>query len=342
MIKSEAHRHRINMSGGFDVNGSPFNREKMEKYKPYLDGSAFSPANGYHGPGEGTGEALFPVGMYGSNVLGSTREEVWKQSDLWVDWFKKNAPGITFFWYIIDEPTPPVFELVKEKAGWIKSNPGTGKTLPVFTTSHYREELAGSIDIWAAYDGVDLEILPSLRAKGGDYWFYNGNRPRIGSVILEGDGIDYRVNPWILYKYGINQWFIWETTHWQHNSQGPKGRLHQNIFSNPLTFINNSMEFGNGDGILFYPGRMPFYPDEDRGLNRLLPSIRLKNLRRGQQDAVLMKMAGQKAGKEAVMNLINRIVPKAMSEVEMTDKVQWSENSSDYDKVRDELLLLLK
>lgn len=342
MIKSEAHRHRINMSGGFDVNNSPFNREKMESYKPYLDGSAFTPANGYRGPGEGTGEALFPVGMYASNVLGSNKEEAWIQSDLWVDWFKKNAPGITFFWYIIDEPTPPVFDLVKEKAGWIKSNPGIGKTLPVFTTSHFREELAGSIDIWAAYDGADLKILPSLRAKGGDYWFYNGNRPRIGSVILEGDGIDYRVNPWILYKYGINQWFIWETTHWQHNSQGPKGRLHQNIFSNPLTFINNSLEFGNGDGILFYPGKMPFYPDEDRGLNRLMPSIRLKNLRRGQQDAVLMKMAEQKAGREAVMNLINRIVPKAMSEVEMTDKVQWSENSRDYDKVRDELLQLLK
>lgn len=342
MIKSEAHRHRINMSGGFDVNRSPFNNDEMQRYKAYLDGSAFTPANGYNGPGEGTGEALFPIGMYGSDVLGDNREEVWKQSDLWVDWFKKNAPEITYFWYIIDEPTLPVFDLVKEKASWVKDNPGEGKSLPVFTTSHYVEELSGSIDIWAAYDGVDLKTLPALRAKGGDYWFYNGNRPRIGSVILEGDGIDYRVNPWILYKYGIKQWFIWETTHWQHNSQGPKGRLHQNIFINPLTFINNSMDFGNGDGILFYPGRMPFYPDEDRGLNQLLPSIRLKNLRRGQQDAVIMKMAEQSAGRETVMKMINRIVPKAMSEVKMTDMVQWSECSADYDQVREELFQLLK
>ena len=342
MIKFEAHRHRVNMSGGFDVNRSPFNNDNMDRYKAYLDGSAFIPANGYNGPGEGTGEALFPIGMYGSNVLGDNREEAWKQSDLWVEWFNNNAPEITYFWYIIDEPTQPVFDLVKEKASWVKSNPGVGKSLPVFTTSHYVEELSGSIDIWAAYDGVELKILPTLRAKGGDYWFYNGNRPRIGSVILEGAGIDYRVNPWILYKYGINQWFIWETTHWQHNSQGPKGRLHQNVFVNPLTFINNTMDFGNGDGILFYPGRMPFYPDEDRGLNQLMPSIRLKNLRRGQQDAVLMKMAEQIAGRETVLKMISRIVPKAMSEVKMTDKVQWSENSTDYDQVRDELLQLLK
>lgn len=37
----------------------------------------------------------------------------------------------------------------------------------------------------------------------------------------------------------------------------PKKHLHQNIFNNPLTFINDQMEFGNGDGILFYPGRVP-------------------------------------------------------------------------------------
>jgi len=73
-----------------------------------------------------------------------------------------------------------------------------------------------------------------------------------------------------------------------------------------------------------------------------MPSIRLKNLRRGQQDAVIMKMAEQSAGRETVMKMINRIVPKAVSEVKMTDKVQWSESSTDYDQVREELLRLLK
>lgn len=341
MIKFEAHRHRINMSGGFGVNSSPFNLENMDNYKAYLNGSAFTPANGYHGPGEGTGEKLFPIGMYGGNVLGNIKEEVRKQSDLWVGWFNKNAPGITCFWYIIDEPCQSVFPWIKERAGWVKSNPGIGKSLPVFTTSHYQENLSCSIDIWAAFDGVDMNKVPSLRNKGGDYWFYNGNRPRTGSVILEGAAVDFRVNSWILYKYGINEWFIWEGTHWQHNSSGPKGTLHQNVFVNPLTFINNDMDFGNGDGILFYPGRMPFYPEQDRGLNQLIPSIRLKNIRRGQQDAAIMWMVEQRIGKDKVMKIISKIVPKAMSEVEMTDKVQWSENGSDYDKVRDELLKLL-
>lgn len=339
MIKFEAHRHRINMEGGFEANSKPFNPDMMTKYKAYLDGSAFTPSNGYHGPGEGKGESLFPIGMYGSNVLGNNQAEVQKEADLWVDWFSKNAPEIKYFWYIIDEPEDPkVFPWIKERTEWIKSNPGIGKSLPIFTTSHYQEELSGSIDIWAAFDGVDLSKLQTVREKGGDYWFYNGNRPRIGSLILEGTAVDMRINSWILYKYGINEWFIWETTHWQHNFQGPKGHLHQNVFENPLTFINESMEFGNGDGVLFYPGKMPFYPEQNRGLNQLLPSIRLKNIRRGQQDGNIMWMAEQKIGREKVIGIISKVLPKAMSEVEMTDKVSWSEHGSDFDQVRDELL----
>jgi len=341
MLKFEAHRHRINMEGGFEVNHSQFDTEKMDEYKKYLEGTAFTPAYGYHGPGEGKGEKLFPIGMYGSNALGNTRPEVQKQADLWVDWFSKNAPGITYFWYITDEPTPREYPWIKEKAGWVKSNPGPGKSLPVFTTTHYQEALAGSIDIWAAFDGVDIEQMKMLQSKGGDYWFYNGNRPRYGTLILEGAAVDARVNSWILYKYNINEWFIWESTHWQHNHQGPKANLHQNVYANPLTFINNQMDFCNGDGVLFYPGRMPFYPEQDRGLNQLLPSIRLKNIRRGQQDALIMWMVEQRIGKDKVNIMISKVLPKAMSEIDMKDAVPWSENGSDYDNLREELLKLL-
>ena len=337
MLKFEGHRHRIDIPGGDKVN-APFNRATMEKYKPYLDGSAFTPANGYHGSGEGVGEHIFPVGMYGSPIMGNTKNEVQNQSNLWVDWFNKNAPAVSYFWYMTDEPPKAKYPWVLERGSWIKENPGVGKALPLFTTTHYQPDLAGVIDVWAGYDGVNLSDLPIVRAKGGDHWFYNGNRPRYGSVILEGAAVDLRVNSWILYKYDIKTHFIWHGTLWQHNMQGPKRHQHQNIFTNPLTFINDGMNFGNGDGILFYPGNMPYYPSENRGINELIPSIRLKNIRRGQQDANIMWMVEKKSGKEKVVNIINKVVPKALSEVSMKDSVLWSEHGDDYDKIRDELL----
>jgi hypothetical protein len=342
MLKFEAQRHRITLVGGFRPHTAAFAAEIMDDYKPYLDGSAFTPANGYHGNGEGIGEKLFPVGMYGARVLGQTKSDVLKASDQWVNWFSKNAPDVKYFWYITDEPDSSRYPWVKERAAWIHTNPGPGKSLPVFTTTTYRQELSGDIDIWSGYNGVDLKELPDIRKRGGDHWFYNGNRPRYGSVILEGTAVDLRVNSWILYKYGIGNHFIWHSTAWKHNGQGPKRGLHQNVFNNPLTFINSSMEFGNGDGVLFYPGRMPYYPNEDRGLNRVLPSIRLKNIRRGQQDAALLGMVEQKVGREKLLALINRVVPKALSEVSMKDPVPWSERGDDYDKLRYELMSLLK
>lgn len=341
LIKFEAHRHRIDVAGGSKVHTAPFDAKAMEAYKPYLTGAAYTPSHGYHGPGEGVGEKVFPIGMYGGSVMGDTKASYQKQADLWVNWFNEHAPGVTYFHYVVDEPGEEMHGFVKEKAAWIKSSAGPGKSLPLFTTTHYQPELDEAIDIWAAYNGVDLELLPKIRAKGDDHWFYNGNRPRYGSVILEGTAVDLRVNSWILYKYGIKTHFIWHGTHWQHNGNGfTKRGLHQNVFSTPLTYSGGG-SYGNGDGVLFYPGHMPFYPEEDRGVNRLIPSIRLKNIRRGQQDAAIMALAEKKVGRKKVIETINEIVPRALSEVSMKDPVPWSQRGNDYDRVREELLKFL-
>lgn len=341
-IKFIGHRHRVDMAGGFRVNRVPFEEEQMNNYRQYLDGSGFSPKNGYRGPGIGMGEKIFPIGMYGSPVLGNTKESVQKQADLWVDWFNENASDVAYFWYITDEPKRGKYPWIKERAEWIHTNPGIGRELPVFTTSGYNKGLSDAIDIFAANNGVNLEMLPMVREKGGDYWFYNGNRPRYGSVILEAAAVDLRINSWIMFKYNVDTWFVWQSTLWNHNGQGPKAQLHQRIFTNPLTFINSSMEFGNGDGILYYPGHQPFYPEQDRGMDAIFPSIRLNNIRRGQQDAIIMDMAAKKVGTKKIINLINEVIPKAFSEVSMKDQVPWSQRGDDYDKIRSKLLQLLQ
>lgn len=342
LIKFEAHRHRIELVGGFRAHQSAFDEEILNAYKPYLDGTAFTPANGYHGPGQGAGEKLFPVGMYGNEVLGNTKAQIQEEADKWVTWFEKNAPGVTYFKYMIDEPGPAQYDYINRQAEWINSNPGPGKRLKIQITSGYAGPLEDAVDIWDAYDGVELERLDALRKEGKDYWFYNGNRPRYGSVILEGTAVDLRVNGWIKYLFGINTWFVWQSTHWRHNSQGPKGRLQQRVFNEPMTFINEHLEWGNGDGVLFYPGRMPYQPEESRGINRIMPSIRLKNIRRGQQDYELLRLAEQKAGADRIKTMARKIVVKAMDEIDMNDKVYWPQHGDAYDAMRDQLLDIIR
>ncbi|HLA40312.1 MAG TPA: hypothetical protein VJ417_09955, partial [Candidatus Glassbacteria bacterium] len=130
--------------------------------------------------------------------------------------------------------------------------------------------------------------------------------------------------------------------HWTHNHQGPKGSLQQRVFTDPITFINWGDEFGLGAGLAFYPGRMPYYPEEDRGLNRILGSIRLKNIRRGQQDYEIMWLAEQKVGRQKVLEIVKNVVPKALAEADPQGPVPWRERGDDYDRARMELIELLK
>ena len=341
LIKNEGHRHRVDLVGGFEAHQSVYDEDVLEDYKPFLDGSAYTPVNGYHGPGQSVGENLFPVGMYGGRNLGNTKEKMREESDKWVLWFEKNAPDVTYFKYMIDEPGPAQYDYINEQAEWIKTNPGPGKRLKLQVTTGYVEDLKDAIDIWDAYNGVKLDMLEDLKKEGKDYWFYNGNRPRYGTGILEGTAVDLRVNGWIKYLFDINTWFVWHSTHWTHNSQGPKGRLQQRVFNEPLTFINWNLEWCNGDGVLFYPGRMPHQPEEDRGINRFLPSIRLKNIRRGQQDYELLWLVEQKVGAEKPKSMARELVVKAMDEIDMNDKVYWPQNGDAYDAMRDKLLDIL-
>ncbi len=87
---------------------------------------------------------------------------------------------------------------------------------------------------------------------------------------------------------------------------------------------------------------MPFFPEQDRGLNTVFASIRLKNIRRGQQDAALMMLVEKKVGRDKVLSVINKVVPKAMSEVSSDEPVAWSEHGDDYDRAKEELIKLLQ
>jgi hypothetical protein len=63
----------------------------------------------------------FPCSMYGSPVLGSTRDTIQKEADKWVKWFEENAPGVKYFWYITVSPGNK-YPWIKEKIWRIKSN----------------------------------------------------------------------------------------------------------------------------------------------------------------------------------------------------------------------------
>jgi len=69
MIKFEGHRHRVEITGGMPVNTSAFDQEEMAEFKPYLDGTAYTPVNGYHGPGKSL--LVFTTTHFQENLFGA-------------------------------------------------------------------------------------------------------------------------------------------------------------------------------------------------------------------------------------------------------------------------------
>jgi hypothetical protein len=180
------------------------------------------------------------------------------------------------------------------------------------------------------YDGaIDLFFSPSdiprvsdvQRRQGIAFWTYNGRPPSAGSMILDTSGVALRSWGWIAYRYGIDLWYAWEGLYFsdRYNRGGPT-----DVFHNATTFDERRRggeDFGNGDGVLAYPGP--------------LPSLRLKALRRGLQDRLLLlalEACGHRADAE---RMARRIVPRALGEADA--RASWPSDEPPWEAARQEL-----
>ena len=134
--------------------------------------------------------------------------------------------------------------------------PETGWTVPA--------EFAGLADMFAPPAHlVALSQAAGLARTGrplAGLWLRTGRPPYIGSCGVLAAPADVRALPWLAQKYRCAGIFLPEVLHWQADPRRSAGESQDR---------------------LFYPGT-PF------GLDVVLPSVRLKRLRRGLQDAAYL------------------------------------------------------
>jgi hypothetical protein len=339
-----AHRHR------FDLVTSVAGLDDMTNhYKRYYTGEIYSPEKGYSGPGENIGNTTFSIGYggdlpveYGKSIESMTRASWWAGSDAWENWFVQNAPGVERHKYLFpDEPDfkgpegakgTGSMDTIRMQARWSHSNPGPGKNIPTLVTNTIKPGLKGYVDFWSISSEeftkyITPDEIRSERSQGHKFGIYNGFRPGIGAVVSDADAIEFRVMPWVVWKYGLDQYFYWSTTFWR--------RL--NVFVNPLTYEDRI----NGDGTFLYPGEDHVFPDESRGLAGPLSSIRAKNWRRGEQDYEYLWLA-RKAGLGMEMDaIVNECIPTGLWEAKSQNEVSWSSRGFKFDQYRKKLAELL-
>ncbi len=127
-------------------------------------------------------------------------------------------------------------------------------------------------------------------AAGKRAWIYNGHLPQTGTLLLDADPRGLIANGWIAAAAAIERWFYWETTFWDDSNAGGHGPI--DPFTTAESFHNRDGDSALGDGLLVYPGRQsdPFAAHRLRFAG-VLPSLRLKAIRRGVQDAGIIALA---------------------------------------------------
>jgi hypothetical protein len=161
----------------------------------------------------------------------------------WLNQFASRSQ--TAFTIPIDEPHSAEERAATRAAG---ERIGRHDKLLRAVTAPPSADLAGAMDVF---------IGPASRPP--HRWTYNGTPPAAGSMVLDAAGPSLRTWGWIAQRYGVELWYAWEGTYFadRYNGGGPT-----DVLNDPLTFDQRrkrlrNPDWGNGDGVLFYPGPSP-------------------------------------------------------------------------------------
>ena len=356
----QAHRHKIALIGDDATQAQLGSDRPGADYVGVLSGAAFTAANGYAGPGAGTGSGIYSIGTYGSwqYSWGATQAALIAHTDAWEGWFEANFPGVERFLYLIDESSN--FAQTEQWANWMANNPGIGRNLPSMATINLRDAVASVPDLGIPTTGgstlvanpaafqADVDAIHAQEPKKR-FYMYNGYRPMSGSFGIEDEGTSLREVPWGQYAKGVDRWFFWEATYYKNYQYGLGDTDVFNVaetFGGPTTFNVDYGQLGanssNGDGVLFYPGTDAIFPASSYGVAGPFASLRLKHWRRGIQDADYLALAAAKDS-ATVQALVKQMVPVILWDIPVGSKadptwtrsgIHWSDKPDVWEAAR--------
>ncbi|MGM0576054.1 MAG: sugar-binding protein [Myxococcota bacterium] len=301
-----------------------------------LDGSLYTAAQGYEGPAEGRGDDVLALGVYGAYGAPDSGDlaNVEAIADLLAN--AGVLPGMDVFVYPMDEScghawgydwrtlldgsaNPNVQQHVE--SGWTCSSSPDGQ--PVDIVMHLASH----------YDPAEADAAEDI---GKRVWAYNGVRPYTGSMLTDANAVSPRVNGWLSEMFGVDRWFYWQSTYWNDWNAGGYGAY--DPFVEPETFHNTWDEWANGDGVLVYPGRqVNDFTEHSVGMDGVIASIRLKNWRRGVQDAGYLQLA-RAADPAAADAVADGLIPAAFSGATGGQQPAWSVEPTAWHQARADLL----
>jgi hypothetical protein len=184
-------------------------------------------------------------------------------------------------------------------------------------------------DIWNVHgDCLNPDVL---NMKSGspwtDVWFYNGFDPSMGPELINGESLGFRTWQWVVWQNRLSGLCDWEFG-WIRDKQ-----------------VFREMNSTQGPLNMRYLRNVYVYPGEQIGLDGLpLPSIRMKMMRRSNQDYEYLWLVSEKTGnREFADRIVNRLLKKSLRAARpldgpiTPDPDTWSHRPADWYEARLEI-----
>ncbi len=286
------------------------------RFGRYLDGSAFDdgvpvnvfslpvnpqsyggwPSSTRPGGRSDLGGVDIPLARYRAD-LDSFRRALELTVEHWREkgWNLDNA-----FVYVADEPNAARYNLIRDHCRVISEvEPRIFRSVAFYRAfgvngAKIVKDFRDFVNYWEiAGDYMARTALDGLRERGDWVAIYQGSAPFQGGEALDMDGVALATWPWIAWMYELDSLFIYMGTMWET----------RDIWDDP----DNQGWPTNSQGVLLYPG-LKF------GVKRVLPSIRLKQMRRGMQDYEYMWLLSAKGKKEIADDAVESVIHKALQD----------------------------
>lgn len=193
--------------------------------------------------------------------------------------------------YWVDEPKHEDYGFVRE--GMETIHKAAPKLTRLITENNPGPEIMDVTEIGcpvlAKFDPVKSK---EWIANGRLMWSYLMTWPKTPHVnlFIDSDAINLRMWLWMSYRYQLTGILVWSSNVWNTKNCSPPGVL-QNIWEDPMTYMSGNLttpgaaaEYGNGDGMFFYPPNRDPNNDKTKYLTGPVPSLRLEILREGIDD----------------------------------------------------------
>jgi hypothetical protein len=306
--------------------------DDIHRQRDALDGAAFTAARGYLGPGASVGDGTLSLGAYGGlgdpdpNRLQSLVTEV-ASAGLFAT--------TQVFVYAEDEACAS-----PRGAAWRalvrgSTDPDVKRVRIAWTCSEEPADQEVDDPIVRASD-YDVAKAARAAALGKHVGVYDGVMPHAGTFLIDADAVSPRVNGWLAAMFGIPRWFYWESTYWY----GLQERAPLDPFRDAETFHDDAGDWADGGGVLVYPGRqIDAFGDRSLDFPGVIPSIRLKNWRRGIEDGLYLRLARERdpAAADAVARAL---IPAAFEDAHAGSRPSWSPRGEAFFEARRALLAI--